>query len=128
MHRNALVCSLTFVAMLLAIGCGGIGPKPLTNPAPAPSTAAAATKKYTRQEFDAMVIGKTPDEVIAAVGKADSTTTPGPRDLPTTDPMYEAFWNYEGKQFAIIDPISGKEETWATIAFEKGRATNVNHH
>ena len=75
-----------------------------------------------------MVIGKTPDEVIAAVGKADSTTTPGPRDLPTTDPMYEAFWNYEGKQFAIVDPTSGKEDLWATIGFEKGRATNVNHH
>jgi hypothetical protein len=127
MLRDALACAVTLVAVIFAIGCGGVRISPPLIAKLPPSTA-AAVKKYSWQEFEALVIGKTPDEVIAAIGKPDATTTPGPRDLPTTDPMYEAFWNYEGKQFAIVDPTSGKEDMWATVGFEKGRATNVTHH
>lgn len=49
-------------------GVGRIGP---------PAPAATAVKKYTRSEFDRLVDQKSPEEVLAAVGKPDRTTDTG---------------------------------------------------
>lgn len=59
----------------------------------------------TREEFKAAVTGKTPEEVIALVGKPKSTTA---------DRTGET-WFYEG---VTIDPVTGKND-FTTVVFSK---------
>ncbi len=81
---------------------------------PATTTGGAATvaKKPTRDEFRKLVMGKTKDEVAAAVGKPKRTN-----DDPDS-------WVYED---VTIDPVSGKVDSLIWVYFEQGRVSKVNN-
>lgn len=104
MSRPVVCLSVAFV--LLCLACAG-------------SVRRDPVKTMTRQEFNAAVIGKTPDEVLQTVGKPDSTSTAY---------VYE-FWYYTDHSPAVIilDPVTGQRETQVQVVFEKGRVTKVNH-
>jgi outer membrane protein assembly factor BamE (lipoprotein component of BamABCDE complex) len=73
-----------------------------------------SAKVYTRQEFSAKVIGKTSDEVIAAVGKPNSTQQFG------RDPN----WYYD---YRTYDPITGKKDPMIQVVFVNGVVERVNY-
>jgi hypothetical protein len=74
----------------------------------------AAVKVYTRQEFRDLVMGKTEDEVIAAVGKPDETTEDG-------DAIR---WTYEGR---VRDPGPGQPAATPVVVFREGKAAEVQY-
>ena len=91
-RRNLLISTLA--ALVLLAGCGKeSGPVML------------------RKDFEAAVMGKTPDEVLAAVGRPDETV-----QMPGEDT-----WFYRGK---VKDPITGNVST-AIVAITKGRVSRV---
>lgn len=108
--------TLTIAALLGAFcfgtitGCGGQAGKPVQGDKPAQ----AAKKKLTRDEFKALVEGKTKAEVIAAVGKPSSTQV-GASGNET--------WRFED---LVTDPITNKLQD-AILTFEKDsdKATSI---
>jgi hypothetical protein len=72
------------------------------------------TRVYTRQEFRDLVMGKTQSEVIAAVGKPDSTQDDG----------LGVNWYYYNR---TTDPVAGKIDGSAQVVFKGGRVTAVNY-
>ena len=64
-----------------------------------------------RQDFKAAVIGKSPEEVIAVVGRPDDTT-----QLPGLDT-----WTYRNR---TIDPVTGKTGT-AILMIRGGSVADV---
>ena len=68
-----------------------------------------------REAFKKAVMGKTPDEVIAAVGKPDSASEGG----------RETYWRYKERTW---DPTASKTDSSAQVVFEKGKVTAVNFH
>jgi len=76
----------------------------------------AAKKTYTRVEFMKLVMGKKPDEVIAAVGKPDDKTE---NALKPDSPV----WYYKR---TTINPASGELDHSAQVVFEKGVVSAVN--
>jgi hypothetical protein len=77
--------------------------------------AAKGTQRvHTRQEFRDLVTGKTPDEVIAAVGKPDDTREEG--DLTR--------WTYGGR---VQDPGPGQPAADPVVVFRAGKAAEVQY-
>lgn len=68
----------------------------------------ASQKQMTRDEFRKLVMGKTKDEVIAAVGKPEFTSKRSDTD---------EFWNYAD---LVTDPISGNLDWRTTVNFKNG--------
>lgn len=101
--------TIVFLA-LLVVCLAGCQDRPAGNGVAATTT----TKTYTRDEFRKLVVGKTPDEVIAAVGRPDSTQDSG-RD-PT--------WYYDSR---TRDPVSGKIDFHAQVIFQDGKVVRVNY-
>lgn len=107
---------LLLLAPLSLAGCG-------FRPAVPPSQTAAATaakpteseaKRYTRDEFRKMLMGKTQAEVIEVAGKPDTTQDFG---SPT--------WYYKR---VTADPVTGKPDYSAQVVFGKnGRVESVNY-
>jgi len=80
-----------------------------------PDAAKGETKRvYTRQEFRELVMGKTPDEVIAAVGKPDRTA----------DDDNSQVWRYDER---TRDPVTGKADDNTHVYFENGKVTRVSY-
>lgn len=78
-------------------------------------TQAATTRTvYTREEFRKLVVGLTPDEVIAKVG----------RPYATQDSGSEPMWYYNG---LARDPVSGKVDTFIQVIFKDGKVDRVNY-
>jgi hypothetical protein len=69
---------------------------------------------YTREEFWQLVIGKTPDEVRAALGKPDEVKEDGD----------EVRWTYRGR---IKDPEPGKAAPTPVVVFRDGKAAEVTY-
>src|SRR4029453_17557516 len=69
---------------------------------------------YTREKFRELVIGKTPDEVIAVVGKPDRTV----------ESSTAVFWYYDGR---TADGATGKADKKAQIIIRNGKAAEVNY-
>lgn len=67
----------------------------------------------TRDEFRKAVVGKTPDEVIATVGRPDRT-----------DDLGGIAWYYRDR---TRDPVSLKTDSSAQVVFENGRVVRVNY-
>jgi hypothetical protein len=84
------------------------GPK-----AGATQRAAVANRVWTRDEFRAAVMGKTPEEVIAAVGRP-SDTSDAPDGSPET-------WYYWGR---VTNPATGKADR-GMLDFEGGKVAGV---
>lgn len=70
--------------------------------------------RWTRAEFTALVEGKTTGQVIAAVGKPDSTGQTGFGDI----------WYYNGR---TRDTVSGKVDFMAQVVFTGGKVSAVNY-
>jgi hypothetical protein len=84
------------------------GPK-----AGATQRAAAANRVWTRDEFRAAVMGKTPEEVIAAVGRPDGTD-----DAPDGRPLVWYYWD------RVMNPATGDTDS-GILDFEGGRVAGV---
>ena len=65
-----------------------------------------------REEFKLKVMGKTPAEVVEAVGKPDSTKD-------GRDPT----WSYDQRTF---DPVTQKVDVQAQVTFSNGEAKRVD--
>jgi outer membrane protein assembly factor BamE (lipoprotein component of BamABCDE complex) len=68
----------------------------------------------TRDEFRTKIMGKTADEVIALIGKPDTTQDHGGGDQN---------WYYD---HVSRDPVNGKTDTSVQVIFENGRVVKVN--
>jgi hypothetical protein len=77
--------------------------------------AAKAAKLMTREEFTNLIAGKTPDEVIAAMGAPDSIQ----RSRKDTDSIW--FYNRRTK-----DPVTGKVDVSVEVIFKNGKVNRVS--
>jgi hypothetical protein len=72
-----------------------------------------AQRTYFRKEFRKLLVGKTPDDVIAAVGGPDSTSQDGDRIK----------WTYRKR---TIDPATGQVDAAIFVHFTDGKVSNVD--
>jgi outer membrane protein assembly factor BamE (lipoprotein component of BamABCDE complex) len=77
------------------------------------ATTTPAAKVYGRAEFREMLMGKTPAEVIAAVGKPDRTA----------DDTHSQLWTYVRR---TKDPVTGKLDSDTFVHFRDGKVVRVN--
>jgi hypothetical protein len=73
-----------------------------------------AARTLGREEFRALLLDKTPDEVRALVGAPDSTS----------DTTLGVYWYYKGR---TRDPVTGNTDSRAQVAFRDGRVRAVNY-
>jgi len=106
MPRNTLWALIVAVA-----ACGCLDKSTQTSRTVASSP---VKKTYSREEFKALVMGKTEKEVIDALGKPDRTS-PG---------EFGTYWYYEEK---TVDPINGKVDRHAQIVFRNGIVEKVSY-
>ena len=78
----------------------------------------APAKTYTRDEFKALVMGKTRDAVRGGVGLPDSMQE------DANDPN-AATWYYDKR---TIDPVTGKTDVDAQVVFEDGVVVRISFH
>lgn len=97
--------SLVFIVVCAVVGVAGCQDKATTTAAPA---------VYDRQEFKAMVVGKTPNEVLSLLGKPNSTS-----DYDT----YQT-WVYEER---TRDMVTGKIDSRTILEFRDGKVTGVTY-
>lgn len=81
----------------------------LTGPGRGPAPAVVP-----REEFRKALLGKTPDEVIRAVGRPEDTTDDGGRQM----------WTYRGR---TKDPVTGNVDSAAFVHFKGGRVSSVDY-
>jgi outer membrane protein assembly factor BamE (lipoprotein component of BamABCDE complex) len=118
------------VALVGLIVCGGmfawlVGGRgvdaPANQPAPEARVIEPAVGKdgtirqqiFTRDKFKQLVMGKTPEEVIAAVGRPNATD-----DRPDGSPET---WYYYGR---VTNPATGKADS-GKVEFENGKVVGV---
>ena len=129
----ALVVALIFGGVILFafLGCVGLGslgwlvtPQPPAagppvvvqgeEPVAAPGNGKGGMRRvYTRDEFRRLVIGKTPDEVTAAVGEPDETLQDGG----------VARWTYRDR----VTTGPGKGAATPVVIFQDGRVAEVTY-
>ena len=78
------------------------------------SDAERLTKVYPRGEFNTLVVGKTADGVLKAVGKPSSTSEIG----------QFSYWRYS---FRTKDTVSGNNDWSATVVFKNGISQSVTY-
>jgi hypothetical protein len=106
-----------WLLVLLIVGggfvlCGGVGVVAVVMSRVTGQT--EPTKRtYTREEFRTLVMGKTEAEVIAAVGRPESTS-----DIGDGRPH----WVYQG---VTRDTVSGKIDGMIFLHFEGGKVESV---
>jgi hypothetical protein len=122
MSRQTLLVVLCVAAVgligLVTAGCGGLYLLTRGGPAPAGGgevVAPAGPKLLMRADFEAKVLGKTADEVLAAVGRPDST-----QEGTGRSPV----WYYKNR---TVDPVTGKTDWMIQVVFADGRVDRVNH-
>ncbi len=69
-------------------------------------------RRYTRDEFRSLVVGKDREEVLGLLGKPRSTQESGPLE----------FWDYPGR---TTDPTTGKTDQGVQVEFENGTVSGV---
>ncbi|HKB00942.1 MAG TPA: hypothetical protein VKD90_01925 [Gemmataceae bacterium] len=95
-------------------------PKPMGGPAAVvvqndPDEIIAGTRRiYSQKEFRDLVLGKTPDEVVAAVGKPDITD----QEADTVR------WTYRGR---VKGPRADDPVAAAVVVFRDGKAAEVEY-
>jgi hypothetical protein len=70
-------------------------------------------RKYTRDEFKNLVVGKSKSEVVALLGRPKATQQSGDLEL----------WDYPNR---TTDPVTGKTDDVAQVEFEGDRVANVS--
>lgn len=73
-----------------------------------------ANKNLPREQFRALVNGKTEQQVIDALGKPDETQD---------QDGFAKFWYYRN---VAVDPVTGKKTAFVQLVFEGGVVTSVN--
>jgi outer membrane protein assembly factor BamE (lipoprotein component of BamABCDE complex) len=71
-------------------------------------------KQYTREEFRAMLVGKSKEDVLKLAGKPDVTQDGGRTE----------YWYYNGR---TADPITGKTDVRAQVVINDGSVSKVNY-
>lgn len=104
--------TLVLAAVVLAAGCGK--PATTSDVRAAANGKEQARKTYTRDEFRNLIIGKTPDQVLKAVGKPDRT-----REITGMN-----VWYYDA---TTTDPVTGKVDRAAQVIFEQGVVDRVSY-
>ena len=79
-----------------------------------PTQTEPANKLYTRDEFRKLLVGKTADEVLQAVGKPDSTS----------ETALGAYWYYRHK---TTDPVTGQTDANAQVCFFNDQVVRINY-
>ena len=79
-----------------------------------PTQTEPANKLYTRDEVRKLLVGKTADEVLQAVGKPDSTS----------ETALGAYWYYRHK---TTDPVTGQTDANAQVCFSNGQVVRINY-
>jgi hypothetical protein len=69
---------------------------------------------YSRLEFSRLVLGKSEEEVIEAVGRPDETTE-------DDDARY---WHFKNR---TLDPLTQERDTDVQVVIKGGRVTNINY-
>jgi outer membrane protein assembly factor BamE (lipoprotein component of BamABCDE complex) len=110
--KTILIVIVSVIAVCVLAGCG-VGGLMLLGMGAAVKNEATA-KVYTREEFERLVIGKTKDEVIKAVGRPDRTS----KQAEGTE-----YWYYSD---VIRDPITGKLDRQVQVVFEDGLPVRIN--
>lgn len=72
-------------------------------------------KQYSRDEFRKLVVGKSTDEVLAAIGKPESTSSSSPQ---------HQLWVY---RYITVDPVTKEPDFSALVTFRNGKATDVSY-
>jgi hypothetical protein len=85
-----------------------------TSAVPADRQPPANVRRFTRDEFRAAVMGRTPNEVIAAVGRPQSTGDGADG---------EQSWYYGD---ATVDPVTGNPDRFTFVVFRGGRVVGVH--
>jgi hypothetical protein len=75
---------------------------------------AHANHVYTRQQFEALIMSKTEEDVLRAVGKPH-TTSRG-KDVQ--------YWHYAN---LTMDPLTKKRDSDAQVVFENGNVRAINY-
>ena len=101
MHRLVLLAALL---PCLSLAC--YRPPATTGPA---AQVTPAARVYTREEFKALVLGKTEAEVIEAVGRPDRTDGAG-------------MWVYRNR---TRDLVTGKTDGTIRVFFREGKVSSV---
>jgi outer membrane protein assembly factor BamE (lipoprotein component of BamABCDE complex) len=79
-----------------------------------PTQTEPANKLYTRDEFRQLLMGKTMEEVLKAIGKPNSTAESPP----------DTYWYYRGITY---DPVTGKTDGSVQVCIERGVVRRVNN-
>jgi outer membrane protein assembly factor BamE (lipoprotein component of BamABCDE complex) len=69
---------------------------------------------YTRDEFKQLILGKTEDEVLQALGKPRSTS----------QKENVQYWHYANR---TMDPLTKKIDSDAQVVLENGRVRAINY-
>ncbi len=117
----AVAVLLAFAAFCLA--CGGIGPKPTVSTG---TSEPEKPKEFTRQQFDKLVLGKTPKQIVEAIGTPDQTER-GSTNVDTDSPQYNGTMIYKTDKVRVNDPVSNKPSQFVAIRFKDGVAERVRY-
>ncbi len=79
-----------------------------------PEPAAPAQPVFAREDFSRLVMGKSEEEVIAAVGRPDVTGEGGGT----------RFWHFKKR---TRDPITQSEDTDVQVVIKEGKVVNINY-
>jgi hypothetical protein len=105
--------ALVVVCLVLVVGCGQSS-NPPASALVSSSTRPAAPKTWTREEFRKLVMGKTPDEVIAAVGRPDKIH----------DDQGGQSWYYDQR---TIETLNDTIDNRVRLRIEGGRVVDVSY-
>lgn len=127
-QRTTLAIALAVVGGLFVLCLGGLGVLVLASRVPSRPTASDqksaviqpaggkegdSRKVYTREEFKKLVMGKTPEEVIAAVGR--------PWIAEDNDDGSPRWWSYLGR---ALNPATGEAGS-VEVYFQDGKVARV---
>ena len=123
MNRNNLVILVGVAGLVAGLFVGGIAGFILSRAISSPrqqndtgnaSSSSSPSKVWLREDFRRTLVGKTPNEVIEAVGRPSSTRESG-RELT---------WYYRDR---TKDPVAGTLDSHAQVIFQNGVVVRVNY-
>ncbi len=104
---------LVFLTILVTVpfvfGCSG---SPTSTQAPLINSGKSKASIMTRYEFSLAVVGKTMDQVIAAVGRPEKTSESEGRTI----------WDYSNR---TSHPVTGEIDPLAQVIFKDGLVTDA---
>lgn len=124
------VSGLVMGLVIGSVGGGCIGYR-IGLPSDAPTTTGGTSKgssargdgTFTRKEFEALVIGKTKNQIIAAVGRPDDTTDQVPRH-PRVLALHTEWWYYHKR---VINDDTGNPYSIARVYMTYDKAYQVDY-